>query len=661
LILRHIITRFGFKIDAAKLDRLTKQIDAVAGRVSSLAGGDAQLAASADKAAKSVEGVAEATKQVATETDQASAATVAWGNVLGNIATQALGVLREWAGEAALAGDVAAKQAQQIGLTAEAYQELAHAAGLSGTDINTLSNAMQQLAKRARNAQVGQKKAVEAYRELGISVTDSSGELKSQEQLLAEVADRFAGMENGTQKTAVAMELFGRAGTQLIPMLNAGSEGIQEMRNEAQELGIVMSDEAAANSEKYQDAMARLEGVLVGLRNTIVAGITPAITNVAQGFTDWIRKGNRLEIVLTNLKRALVIVTLVTATWLALLAVQKIQAFASALVVLIARIRAMGAAALAAQLKMLLIPLAIVAIVAAIEDFIGFMQGKDSLIGRALGPEKSDALRDSVQSLGDTIMSVGTFFADVWRAITDGAEAAADAVVGAWRWAVDGLADLIGRFVDGLGVLWFEATKAGTAAAEAIEDAWASVLMTIGELFEALEGFVSRTWDSIAEGIGSAIETIDSTLTEFIDDALELWGELADAIREVLGMDDESSTDFAARAERERQAAGELAAAEADLTSSAEAAGALRAQQAALTPSLIAPTAGAGAFSIGGLAAPQRNINTSIGAFNVTLPGPPDQNLSADEIERATERGARKALEDAFAEEWANETDLVGW
>jgi hypothetical protein len=196
----------------------------------------------------------------------------------------------------AVAGDEARKMSQALGFTTEGLQEFQHAAAIGGVEAGDFQNAMRKLSKTMVDASDGLTTYQRVYDRLNISVKDSTGIMKSNEQILMEVADRFSTMENGVIKTAAATDLFGRSGAKLIPLLNEGSEGMEKLRQEARDLGIVISDDAARNSELFNDTMLRLKSSFVGLRNEIASKTMPIITGLADRLKDFI-VDNRDEIV----------------------------------------------------------------------------------------------------------------------------------------------------------------------------------------------------------------------------------------------------------------------------------------------------------------------------------------------------------------------------
>jgi hypothetical protein len=96
-------------------------------------------------------------------------------------------------------------------------------------------------------------------------------------------------MEDGAEKTARAMELFGRSGATLIPLLNQGADGIAEMRQEAHDLGLVISDETARAAEALNDDLTRLKGSALGLARGIASELIPRMRDVVGDIQDFVQ------------------------------------------------------------------------------------------------------------------------------------------------------------------------------------------------------------------------------------------------------------------------------------------------------------------------------------------------------------------------------------
>lgn len=200
--------------------------------------------------------------------------------------------LLDLANETAAYGDNVAKTSTRLGVTVEEFQRLDHALKISGSSLEEQKGSFIRLARVADDANTGLKTASESFERLGVSVTDADGVLKNQPALLAEVADAFARTADGTEKTALAAELFGRKGTDLLQFLNLGSAGIRELGDEAEALGAVMSGPAARAAESYTDSVTRLDASFEGVKRTIGSAVMPVIeglTNEIAGVIKWWR------------------------------------------------------------------------------------------------------------------------------------------------------------------------------------------------------------------------------------------------------------------------------------------------------------------------------------------------------------------------------------
>jgi hypothetical protein len=115
---------------------------------------------------------------------------------------------------------------QKTGVSVEALSQFGRAAEMSGTTIDGVAGAM---AKLARGMTATKGPAVDAMHSMGIASRDASGNLRSVDDVMLEVADKFKTMPDGAEKTALAIGLFGKAGADMIPMLNMGSAAIKEL------------------------------------------------------------------------------------------------------------------------------------------------------------------------------------------------------------------------------------------------------------------------------------------------------------------------------------------------------------------------------------------------------------------------------------------------
>lgn len=182
------------------------------------------------------------------------------------------------------AADDMSKAAQKIGIPTEELSRLKYAADLSGVSFEQLQTAVGRMSRVMNDAKGGVKEAVDTFAQLGISATNADGSLKSASEVLAEVADKFAQMPDGAEKTALAMELMGRAGAGMIPMLNGGSAALQNLMAEADTFGQVFTDSMGKDAEAFNDNITRLTGTIGNLAARIATELLPHMVR----FTDWL-------------------------------------------------------------------------------------------------------------------------------------------------------------------------------------------------------------------------------------------------------------------------------------------------------------------------------------------------------------------------------------
>jgi hypothetical protein len=195
---------------------------------------------------------------------------------LGNLVPMATGAGLVALGKSAIdAADNMRDMAQKTGVSVEMLSRFQQAAKMSGTDINAVSGAMIKLNK---NMATGDDKAAKALASLGISARDASGKLKSADAVMLEVADKFAKMPDGAQKSATAIALFGRSGADMIPMLNGGSKAIKD-------LSATMSTEFANSSDQFNDKIERINTKFAQLGVAVGTAIMPALDLLANAVT----------------------------------------------------------------------------------------------------------------------------------------------------------------------------------------------------------------------------------------------------------------------------------------------------------------------------------------------------------------------------------------
>lgn len=140
-----------------------------------------------------------------------------------------------------------------------------YAAELSGVSIDQLQTGLSKLIKFQQDAAQGGTESTRVFEAFGIAVKDAEGNLRSTEGLLKEFATIFKALPDGPEKAALALKVFGKSGLELIPLLNAGADGIQDMTDRARELGLVFDADAGAKADEFNDKLDELKGAVDGL------------------------------------------------------------------------------------------------------------------------------------------------------------------------------------------------------------------------------------------------------------------------------------------------------------------------------------------------------------------------------------------------------------
>lgn len=176
-------------------------------------------------------------------------------------------------------------------ISTETLSGWAYAAQLSGTSLDALTSAIPKLSKNMAEAVDQGSKQAALFKALGIAVTDAEGRLRRVEEVIPEIADRFKALDNPTQEAALAMELFGKSGTELLEFLNRGGDGIQELMDRARELGIVIDGDTAAAAAQFKDQLGDLQALAMALGLQIAERLLPDLIRLTQQLSDLLKEG----------------------------------------------------------------------------------------------------------------------------------------------------------------------------------------------------------------------------------------------------------------------------------------------------------------------------------------------------------------------------------
>lgn len=216
---------------------------------------------------------------------------------LGKQAAQALWGTVTGAAEYA---DTYLTMSQTTGLSTDQLQEFAYMAELVDVSLDTMTGSMTKLTRQMDSARGGNEAAGEAFSRLGIRITNADGTLRDSTEVFFEVIDALGQMADGSERDALAMEIFGKSAQQLNPLIAQGRKGIEGFAEEARDMGYVLDEETLSKLGELDDSFQRLTNLRTTISNKLGAGMAPGVTRAVDKLiefgerVDWDRVGNAL-------------------------------------------------------------------------------------------------------------------------------------------------------------------------------------------------------------------------------------------------------------------------------------------------------------------------------------------------------------------------------
>lgn len=229
--------------------------------------------------------------------------------------------------------DNIAKASDRLNVSTRALSGLAHAAELSGSSLEGLAKGMTLMTRNVGEAVSGGGAIADTFERLGLSAHQLQN--MSADEMFLRVAEAINKLPNAAAKTSAAMDIFGRSGAALMPLLSEGSEGIKAMQADAEKLGITFTREQAAMVEAANDANTRISAAFKGIKTQLTVGISPAITAASNAFADWASSMNAVERGSNSLAKGLGVVA--DVAWTVRLGFMKVQSVITDVLAFIAR------------------------------------------------------------------------------------------------------------------------------------------------------------------------------------------------------------------------------------------------------------------------------------------------------------------------------------
>jgi len=185
--------------------------------------------------------------------------------------------------------DAMGKLSDRLNITTESLAGLKYASDLSGNSFDTLTNGLTKLQKNIGEASIGNKALEESFTTLGLSTEQLKG--MDTYEAFKLIADKINELPTSVDRTTLAMQLFGKSGAELLPLIKEGSAGLDAMQKEAEALGLSFSRVEAGQIEAANDAITTLKAGFQGLINSIAIGLAPYIQLAANYFLELGKQG----------------------------------------------------------------------------------------------------------------------------------------------------------------------------------------------------------------------------------------------------------------------------------------------------------------------------------------------------------------------------------
>ena len=395
-------------------------------------------------------------------------------------------------------GDRLDKMAARTGFSVEALSELGFAAEQSGSDVATLESGIRGFQQVLRNAERGLSRAKDNLEGVGLAY-ETLRDLSPEEQFIA-VAEALSRIEDPTRRAGLAMQLLGGAGQQLLPLLSQGAEGIEALRDQARELGLTISTEAAAEAAKFTDRMNILRRVLQRATFTIGSALAPVVGDLVERFTDavvkasaWIKANRQLVVWVAKVG------AIITAAGVALIGLGAALSLAGV------AIGGMAAIVAGVVKGFVLLKAAVAALVTPIRLVI--------VAAGALGAyliHATDAGGKALAWLGERFEQLRDVATRAFRGIGDAMAAGDIALAGRilwltlrkqWlkgtKWLQDRWTDFKHEFLRLSADAWFGSVRLLARALFHIERAWANTRSFFANLWNDVRGDATETWNAV--------------------------------------------------------------------------------------------------------------------------------------------------------------------
>lgn len=392
-------------------------------------------------------------------------------------------------------------------LSTETLQEFQYMSQLVDVDLGTITGSLTKLTNNMQSAATGSGSAADAFAALGVSATDSNGNLRDAESVFYDIIDALGQVENETERDALSMDLFGKSAQDLNPMIEAGSDAISEFAQEAHDVGYVLDGDTLDALGNVDDGFQRMQTTLEATRNNLVAEMAPALSEAGDQLLEFVQ-GLDWEAIGQSVGD---VVSTVSAY------IPQIIAFAQSVVAYV-----QGNVIPVVQQIWATVQPVVSEIVAFIQENMPNIQTIIETVMTAIGTV-IETVWPTIQTTIETVMTV----------IQDVINVVMAAIDGDWSAVWDGIGVLVGDVVNGIydvvssvfDSVLSTATSIWSSIESAISDPIGTAKAAVESAISAIQGVIdgvkstgiTGTFDAIKSGVETAINTAKDAVSNAID------------------------------------------------------------------------------------------------------------------------------------------------
>lgn len=425
------------------------------------------------------------------------------------------------------------KMSQKLGISRQAYQEWDYILSQNGASIDSMKMGMKTLTNTLDGVVQSGSTAGTAFERLGLSFDDLAG--KSQEEVFETTITALQGVESETERAALANDLFGRSGQELAPLLNAGAGSVEELKNKAHELGLVMDDDVIDAGVEMTDAMDTMKRALITVGAAIATAVMPVITSFADTVSNAIpgirEKVQSMADAWNNLpgpvrKVITVIGAIVAVAGPVILVIGKVIGIIGGIIGAIGTvISALGT-----------VGSAIGAVVAVLTTPIGVMVAIGVAIGAVIAWlihawNTNEQFRNSVIQVWNSIVaavsgainSVITFFRNLYTSILTIFQNITTSITNAWTAVLNFITSIVNSIVafvkTGFNNLKTAISTIFNGIKAAITSVWNGIKTSVTTIVNNIKNTVTKTFNGLASSVRSIFNNVKNAITQPIQSA----------------------------------------------------------------------------------------------------------------------------------------------